>query len=254
VNRGGIVTDYNLGDTAEKYLKTKALPVRSRVEAYSFLKHIGDVTGRKVLDVACGAGEYTRILRRAGANPMVGLDISDRMITLARKQENSEPLGIDYVVADACSVVPQQDFALAVAAHLLVNARDRYELAKMCRGLACRIRSGGRFVTLTTNPDLYTFAQLPDYRKYGFQLELAETVFEGAPIKWITPLADASLVIENYYLPMEAYESALGDAGFHDVVVYKPELSPAPEGERDGDFWDDYFNHPPTIVIEATRD
>ncbi|MCX2933077.1 class I SAM-dependent methyltransferase [Mycobacterium sp. CVI_P3] len=130
------VIDYNQGDTAKQYKKTKTLPVRTRIEAYSFLKHIGDVQDKKVLDVACGAGDYTRILRRAGADPMVGFDVSEKMIALAREEDAREPLGIEYSVADARVAVAQQDFDLAVAAFLLVYARARDELATMCHGRA----------------------------------------------------------------------------------------------------------------------
>ncbi|WP_235870734.1 class I SAM-dependent methyltransferase [Rhodococcus xishaensis] len=251
---GSMVTDYNEGLIAEKYEKTKTFPVRSRIEAYSFLKHVGDVKGKKVLDVACGSGDFTRILRRAGAAPMVGLDISEKMIGLARKQEEREPLGIEYIVADARSVVPQQDFDVAVAAYLLMYARDRDELGRMCRGLACRVKSGGRFVTITTNPDLYSFGQVPNYRKYGFEIELAESVFEGAPIQLTALLGDSPLVIDNYYLPIDAYESAFRDAGFRDFAVHMPELSPAPEAGDEGDYWDDYLNYPPAVVMECVRE
>ncbi|MCH9668429.1 MAG: class I SAM-dependent methyltransferase [Actinomycetia bacterium] len=248
-----MVIDYNQSDTAEQYKKTKAIPVRSRIEAYSFLKRIGDVTGKKVLDVACGAGDYTRILRGAGADPVVGFDISAKMIGLARDQEAREPLGIEYSVADARETVPQQDFDIAVAAYLLVYARDRDELAKMCRGLACRVRPGGRFVSITTNPDLYSFGRVPDYRKYGFRITLADTAYDGAPIELTALLDNGPLVIENYYLPFEAYESALREAGFRDFVVHMPELSAAPEACDEGDYWDDYLNYPPAVIIECIR-
>lgn len=249
-----MVTDYNQGEIAERYKKTKAIPVRTRIEAYSFLKHIGAVTGEKVVDIACGAGDYTRVMRRAGAARVVGFDISEKMIGLAREQEAHEPLGIEYFVADASQEVAQQDFDLAISAYLLVYARDRDELARMCRGVACRVRPGGRFVTLTTNPGLYTFGRVPDYRKYGFQIKLADAAFEGAPIELTAFVDGAPLVIENYYLPIAAYEAALRQAGFHDFVVHVPELAAAPQGEDEGDFWDDYLNYPPAIVIECVRD
>src|SRR3954471_11877651 len=37
----------------------------------------GDVTGRRVLDVACGQGIATRALARAGAASVVGLDLTE---------------------------------------------------------------------------------------------------------------------------------------------------------------------------------
>lgn len=88
---------------------------------------------------------------------MVGLDISERMIALARAQEKQQPLGIDYVVADARSTVAQQDYDVVVSAWLLVYAQNRAELAQMCRGLACRVKPGGRFVTVNTNPGCIRF-------------------------------------------------------------------------------------------------
>lgn len=246
-------TDYDDGDTAERYLNTYSRPVRSRIEGFTFLNRIGDVTGLDVLDVACGEGHYTRMLKRAGAASVAGFDISAKMIGLARAEEAREPLGIDYSVADARTPVAQQDFDIAVAAYLLVYARDRAELARMCRAVASRVRPGGRFVTLTTNPALYSFAPLPDYGKYGFRIRLAEQVSEGAPIELIVPDGGRGLVIENYYLPIEAYDAALHEAGFRDVAVHAPEVSPPPDGVDEGDFWDDYLAAPPAIVIDCVR-
>ncbi|MDY6995762.1 MAG: class I SAM-dependent methyltransferase [Actinomycetota bacterium] len=245
-------TDYDDGDTAQRYAATTARPVRTRIEEYSFLRHIGAVRGRTVLDAACGSGHFTRILRRSGA-AVAGFDISAKMIELAREQEAHEPLGIDYAVADARTVVPRAHHDLVVAAYLLVYARDRAELAQMCRGLASRVTAGGRLVTLTTNPDLYTFDRVPDYGKYGFRVALADSVFDGAPIELTVNAGDSGVAIENYYLPVQAYESALCDAGFDDVRVHLPEVSPAPDGADEGDFWDDYLMFPPSIVIEAVR-
>lgn len=247
-----MATDYNQGRIAEQYQEAKAQPWRTRVETYSFLKHIGDINGCKVLDVACGEGHFTRILRRAGAEHVVGLDISERMIELAREQEARKPLGIQYLIEDARSIVPQQDFDIVVAAWLLVYAQDREELAQMCRGLACRVKSGGRFVTVTTNPGVYSFR--PDYRKYGFEIRLADQVVEGAPIDITLNLSESSLGIRNYFLPIEAYESAFRTAGFRDFAVHMPELGPAPETGDEGDYWDYFLNNPVLVIMDCTRD
>ena len=61
----------------------------------AFLAFIGDVRSRRVLDAGCGEGHNTRILARRGAR-MTGIDLSERMIALAREEERREPLGIDY--------------------------------------------------------------------------------------------------------------------------------------------------------------
>ncbi len=246
-----IVIDYNQGKIAEQYQQAKTQPWRARIEAYSFLKAIGDVKGKKVLDVACGEGHYTRLLRHAGAE-VVGIDISERMVTLAREQEAREPLGITYLVEDARTIASQQDFDIVVAAYLLVHAQDRAELTRMSQGLDSRVRPKGRFVTVTTNPGVYSFTP-PDYRKYGIEMTLADHVFEGAPVEF-SVLDDSAFRVVNYYLPLDAYESAFQAAGFHDFAVRMPALSAAPEAIEEGDYWDDILNYPFLITMECVRD
>lgn len=248
-----MTTDYDQGHTAEQYQEAKDQPWRARVETYSFLKRIGDLRNKRVLDLACGEGHFTRLLRQAGASEVVGLDISERMVDLARAQEAEAPMGIEYRVEDARTIVPQQDFDVAAAAWLLVYAQNRQELAAMCQGLASRIRSGGRFVTVTVNPEVYFFTPSPDYRKYGLSMRLADHVYEGAPIVWTIHLKTGDLEIENYYLPVSAYASAFEEAGFRDFKVHPLELSPNPQGRDDSEYWAEFLNNPLAIVIDCVK-
>jgi SAM-dependent methyltransferase len=217
------------------------------------MKRIGDLRGQRVVDVACGEGHFTRLLRHAGAADVVGFDLSQRMIELARGQESEQPLGIEYLVEDARRIVPQQDFDLAVSAWLLVYAHDRSELQQMCRGLASWLRPGGRFVTFTSNPDVYFIDPLPDYSKFGFDVELANSVYEGAPILWRFHLDDSLLEIENYYLPISAYESAFREAGFRQFEVHRLELEPDAHGIDDRHHWADMLDFPPAILIDCVK-
>lgn len=244
-----MTTDYN--KIAEQYREVKGRPWRSLVEEYSMLQLIGPVAGLKVVDLACGEGFFTRKLRQQGAASIVGSDISREMIKLATEREQREPLGIDYLVEDVRAEGPRLDHDIAVAAWLLVYAHDREELAAMCRGLARQLRPGGRLVTLTTNPQLYFFPEF-DYQKYGFQIHLEDQVREGALIRWTGCLKDGSqLEVVNYYLPEEAYASALEAAGFRDIVFHPLTLSPKAVAEAD--YWADMINQPPAIMIEAIR-
>lgn len=247
-----MTTDYN--QIADQYKKAKAQPWRSRVELFSLMNLIGDLAGKRVVDVACGDGWLTRNLRKGGASEVVGVDISEEMIVLARRQEAREPLGIEYRVEDARAAGSSQEFDLAVSNWLLVYAHDRQELGAMCRGLASLINPGGRFVTLTTNPALYSMqSHPPDYRKYGFEVRLPESAYEGAPLVFTLHLDDSSFEIENYYMPIEANESALHDAGFRDVAFHTLTLAPEPLAGDEGDYWADILKCPPAIMIDGVK-
>ena len=246
-----MVTDYNENRIAEQYQQAKAQSWRAHAETYSFMNLIGDVDGKRVLDVACGEGHFTRLLRKAGAAEVVGIDISERMIELAREQETRQPLGIEYRVEDARAVAEHADFDLVVGAWLLVYAQTRAELVQMCRGLASRLRSGGRLVTVVGNPAVYGLDPLPDYRKYGFQLSISGRAVEGAPTKYILLLDDSTLEIENYYMPIAAYESAFAQTGFANFAVHMPEVSPRPDD--DPAYWDDFLKYPSFILLECVK-
>ena len=92
-------TDYDA--VAEEYKRLKLAPWRTFIERYSLLKLLGGVRGGSVLDLACGEGFYSRLVRERGAARVVGVDWSSGMIGLAIAAEKESPLGIEYRIGDA---------------------------------------------------------------------------------------------------------------------------------------------------------
>jgi SAM-dependent methyltransferase len=68
----------------------------------ALLRLIGDVSGLRMLDLACGHGRLSRELARRGGN-VVGIDISAALLNLARAREVEYSLKISYFQADASS-------------------------------------------------------------------------------------------------------------------------------------------------------
>jgi SAM-dependent methyltransferase len=244
----------NYDSIGDLYRRAKEQPWRTRVEAHSMMQLIGDVRGKRVVDMACGEGFFTRKLKQAGAARAVGIDVSQEMVRLARLHETAEPVGCEYVVEDARAEPSEGGFDLSVSGWLLVYAHDRAELATMCRGIARRLRSGGRFVTLTSNPGVYHFDRRPAYRTYGFDIVVADHAWEGAPIVWTIHLDErTSFDIENYYLPVDALVAALREAGLRDVAVHALTLAPDPAGGDDRAYWDELLRYPPAIMIDGVK-
>ena len=73
---------------------------------------LGNLEGKSLLDLACGDGFYTRKFRRAGADPVIGVDLSPQQIAKARRIEEREPLGIEYLPADVVSLELNRRFDL----------------------------------------------------------------------------------------------------------------------------------------------
>lgn len=255
-----MTTDYD--PIAEQYRRAKQQPWRGHVEAYTLLGLIGDPTGLKVLDLACGEGFYTRLLRQRGAARVLGVDLSARMIELAREQEDVHGLGVQYHVGDARAVELEGECDLVVAAYLLNYARDVAELQEMYEAIARYLTPGGRFVTVNTNPGL-DFSAAPSYRRYGFETTLsgppragpprAGPPRNGAPLTWTFHLPDGSVSVENYCLDTDAHETAMRAAGLRDIRWHGLRVSPEGRSAMPPDAWDVLLAHPPVALLECRR-
>ena len=118
--------------------------------AAALLELVGDPHGLRVFDLACGQGRVSRELARRGAS-VVSVDISARLLEKARAAEATEPLGIDYVLADATEpdALAGETFDGAVC-HFGLSDIDDFSgaLATVARVL----RSGGWFVFSIVHP------------------------------------------------------------------------------------------------------
>lgn len=242
----------NYDPIAEQYKRSKQQPWRTFVESFTLMFLVGDPRGMSVLDVACGEGFYTRMIRQRGAERVVGVDLSHGMIDLARRQELQHQLGIEYVVSDARELDGTDKFDLVMAAYLLNYARNRDELQSMCDGIAYSLKPGGRFITVNCNPSL-SFPIAPSYRKYGFETSVEGEWQEGTPIKWTFHLSDGPFDIENYYLSVATHEDAFRKAGFREVRWHAPRLSPEGLVTSDPEYWSDLLSSPPVTFIECVK-
>jgi toxoflavin synthase len=242
----------NYDAIAEQYQRSKLQPWRRFIESPSLLHLIGDLRGLSVVDIACGEGFYTRLLRKLGAARVTGVDLSPGMIELARQQETAEPLGIEYLVADGRTLELSASCDLAVAAYLLNYAQDRRELQAMCDGIARCLKPGGRFVTVNGSPIL-NFSSAPSYRQYGFETRVVGDWQEGAPIRWVFHLDDGPFEIENYHLDQAIHEAAFRAAGFREIRWLTPVLSPAGQAALPRGSWDNFLNASPIMLIECTK-
>src|SRR5258708_40057570 len=65
----------------------------------ALLELTGSVSGRRLLDLACGQGRIARALARRGAG-VVGVDISEALLERARAAERRDGLVITYLYGD----------------------------------------------------------------------------------------------------------------------------------------------------------
>jgi SAM-dependent methyltransferase len=125
-------------------------------EHADLLALLPDVAGRRALDLGCGAGQFAHHLATRGAAEVVGVDVSARMLELARAQwEHPRVRYLRAAIEDTRFAPASFDLVVSVLAlHYVEDYRGVIER------IAGWLMPGGVLVYSTEHP-LYT-ARLPD--------------------------------------------------------------------------------------------
>jgi SAM-dependent methyltransferase len=100
---------------------------RDFVNAPAFLALLPEIRNFAGLDVGCGEGHHTRELARRGAQ-LKGIDMSATFIQLAEAAEQSEPLGITYVLGSGSKMPFAADsFDFVISTMCLMDSPSQEE-------------------------------------------------------------------------------------------------------------------------------
>ncbi len=235
---------------SRQFKKSREFPFRTCVEEFTMRQMLGNLAGLSALDLACGEGHYARMLRRRGAARVIGVDVSEGMIALARDEEAREPLGVEYVKAAVEDLGVVGAFDVVSAVYLLHYSPTREHLAAMCRTIAANLRPGGRLVAMNSN---FGPGVPVDMSRYGWKPSDPKPIEEGMAYRLTFLQGPDSFEIQNYYYAHATYEEILRQAGFVSVQWHPPVVSPAAMQQFGQDYWQDFLELAPIIGIECRR-
>jgi len=172
---------------------------------------LGEVAGRRILDLGCGEGYLSRMLARRGAF-VTGVEPAERLYALCLEREVREPLGITYHQQDASALtLPAEAFDTVVMNMILQDIPD-YQGA--IRRATAVVRSGGDVVMSILHPCFEESAsRWPDRNVVEIREYLAE---------FARPQSFALL----YHRPLSAYVNTLLDEGLALQRMVEPCLAP----------------------------
>jgi len=107
----------------------------------SLLQKIGIKKGDGVLDVACGTGRITGLLHDLSGTDVLGVDISEKMIDLAKKKYEGKPWA-HFECADFCAMKDEKKYDVIV----LYNAYPHFLKPEELKNAFSRcLKQGGLF-------------------------------------------------------------------------------------------------------------
>lgn len=243
-------TEYDF--IAAAYLQSKVNPIKKYSEEYTFFEVLGDVQDKSVLDLACGDGFYTRMIRQAGAKPVLGVDISAEMIRLAKKAEEENPLQIGYQVADVARLGQIGVYDLVTAVYLLQYAPDEASLYQMMDTAFVNLRPQGRFVTVTGNPDV-TLEHLQAQALYGAFVTPGGELGDGTPLHNRIRTGQSEVSFNNYHWTKATLERLLFQVGFQTCTWHSMNVSERGRALYPEVFWQTFLTYPGIALLECQR-
>ncbi|MBA3745159.1 class I SAM-dependent methyltransferase [Sporichthya sp.] len=111
---------------------------------------LGPVTGRRVLEIGCGAGQCARWLANAGA-AVVGLDLSEGQLRHSQALDARTGTAVPVVLADATDL-PFADASFDLACSAYGAVPFVADSARVMREVARVLRPGGRWVFSVSHP------------------------------------------------------------------------------------------------------
>lgn len=108
--------------------------------AVAIMAGVGE--GSRVLDLGCGLGVMMPVYRQLGAARVLGVDVSGKMIELARERWAGEPW-IGFLAADAAELDIDERFDAVVIYNAYPHFMNRPALVGTCHRL---LAGNGRFV------------------------------------------------------------------------------------------------------------
>jgi SAM-dependent methyltransferase len=175
---------------------------------------LGDVRGRRVVEIGCGSAPCSRWLRRAGAD-VVALDVSAGMLARAAQLNTSTGVPVPLLQADA-GALPLRDGAVDLACSAFGGLPFVSDARAVLTEVARVLRPGGRFVASVNHPMRWPMPDSPDpadlcvTSSYFDRTPYVETDGAGRILyvehhrtvgDWVRAVVGAGLVLEDLIEP-----------------------------------------------------
>ena len=186
---------------------------------------LGDVSGRRVLELGCGGGQNSIVLSKWGAH-VTGLDVSERQLDHARKLAEEEKVDVRFLHRSMEDLAPlaRQRFDIVLSSHALQFVED---WSRVFREINTVLNPEGLFVFAMSHPVLssgrWTIME-------GRKVFVLRDYFDDAPeIETWVGEAQEKIEIPLYHHTVQDTFDLLLESGFRVERIVEPKPYPLEE-------------------------
>lgn len=227
------------------YEEATKRPLRKYAYESTIKHYLGsNVQGKRVLDLACGEGISTRIIKDLGAKEVVGIDESEEQIKKAKLKDPNSIYLVGDVIKEDFSDLGKFDIITSMLFTTYIPTEK--DLDSFFSNVTNHLVKGGDFYILT--PNLSSLKN--GCNSYGIKIEKTKNNDNSRILNLSDFDGNLFCQAQVYYLSKLIYEKLFRKNGFN-VTWHKGIVSQKGIEKYGGEFWEDYLKNPVYNIIKA---
>ncbi|MCR8634573.1 MULTISPECIES: class I SAM-dependent methyltransferase [Paenibacillus] len=214
-------------------------------EWHVFKSLLPELRNKSVLDLGCGFGWHCRFAREQQASSVVGVDISEKMLQMAREQTDDSAISyIQMPIEDIDFSISQFDIVISSLAFHYIES---FEL--ICKKVHHCLKPGGTFVFSVEHP-IFTSRNEQDWYldDQGNRLHWPVDNYQAEGMRKTSFLTDNVI---KYHRTISTYINDLIGAGFAINAIKEP--MPSEEMLKNNSLMEDENRRPMFLIISAEK-
>ncbi len=229
-----------------KKIRDNEVNANNLFEIPALFSMMPDLKGKRVLDLGCGFGEHCKLFVEYGAEKVVGVDISEKMLEIAKKENNDPKIVYLNMPMESIALINEK-FDVVVSSLAFHYVED---FTGVVRNVYNLLDENGVFIFSQEHPLVTTHIRghrwTKDENGKKIHMNLANYGVEGE--------RDETWFVNNvkiYHRTFSTIVNTLVNTGF--IIEQMLEPFPTPEILEKYPEYSDLFHKPDFLLVKVTK-